>query len=170
MIACNASLATGPDITEFWSWAYSDLLSNTVRSIYAEYLVAKALDALEEVRLEWDATDLRYHGYKIEVKASGYLQSWRQAKRSVIEFGIAPQKNGWDARTNTYLGSGRPSHCYVFCVHTDMGREHAAPQDLGRWQFYAIPTSQVNATFRDQKSVRLSRIRALTAGVGYKSL
>ena len=31
---------------DFWSWAYSDILSNANRSVLAEYLVGYALDVL----------------------------------------------------------------------------------------------------------------------------
>ena len=30
---------------DFWRWAYSDLTANAVRGVFAEYLVACALDA-----------------------------------------------------------------------------------------------------------------------------
>lgn len=33
----------GISVTEFWSWAYSDLLNNTGRGVLAEFLVKSAL-------------------------------------------------------------------------------------------------------------------------------
>lgn len=30
---------TGISVSEFWSWAYSDLLNNTLRGVLAEFLV-----------------------------------------------------------------------------------------------------------------------------------
>jgi hypothetical protein len=62
-------------ISEFWSWAYSDVLVNTNRSVFAEFLVGSALDILDKPRVEWDAVDLRYRNKTIEVKCSVYLQN-----------------------------------------------------------------------------------------------
>jgi hypothetical protein len=58
------------DVGGFWSWAYSDVLSNVNRSIFAEFLVASALELTHEPRVEWDAVDLRYHGHGIEVRSA----------------------------------------------------------------------------------------------------
>jgi hypothetical protein len=59
--------------------AYSDILTNTSRGIFAEFLVAKALGVVEGVRpTGWNDFDLSYDGWKIEVKASAYVQSWHQ--------------------------------------------------------------------------------------------
>jgi hypothetical protein len=45
-------------IGDFWSWAHSDVMSNTNRSIFAEFLVVSALGLLDTPRIEWDAVDL----------------------------------------------------------------------------------------------------------------
>ena len=46
-------------VSDFWAWAYSDILSNRNRSIFAEFLVALALGVTDEPRVEWDAVDVR---------------------------------------------------------------------------------------------------------------
>ncbi len=74
---------------DFWSWAYSDLLCNVNRSLFAEFLVGTALGVTDTPRLEWDAVDLEYMGRKIEVKASAYVQSWQQERPSVIRYDVA---------------------------------------------------------------------------------
>ena len=48
----------GLTVGDFWSWAYSDVLVNTVRPLLAEFLVAAALGQLDQARLEWDAVDV----------------------------------------------------------------------------------------------------------------
>jgi hypothetical protein len=60
---------------DFWTWAYSDVIGNRNRSIFAEFLVGTALGVVDKPRVEWDAVDLRYSDSKIEVKAAGYVQS-----------------------------------------------------------------------------------------------
>ena len=37
---------TGISVSEFWSWAYSDLLNNTLRGVLAEFLVKKSFSFL----------------------------------------------------------------------------------------------------------------------------
>lgn len=66
-----------PDHTvgDFWQWAYSDILSNRNRSIFAEFIVGVALGAVDKPRVEWDPADLCYQGFKIEVKSSADCQS-----------------------------------------------------------------------------------------------
>ena len=67
-------------VGDFWVWAYSDILSNRNRAVFAEFLVGTALGVVGSPRIEWDASDLTYHGNHIEVKASAYVQSWPQDK------------------------------------------------------------------------------------------
>ena len=63
-------------VGDFWAWAYSDILTNTSRGTFAEFLVGKALGVVEKVRpTGWEDFDLSYGGWKIEVKASAYVQS-----------------------------------------------------------------------------------------------
>jgi hypothetical protein len=88
-------------VSDFWSWAYSDVMSNTTRAIFAEFIVANALDKTNKVRIEWDETDIRYRRKKIEVKSAAYTQRWKQEKPSVIRFDIS-KKYGWNAETNEY--------------------------------------------------------------------
>jgi hypothetical protein len=67
----------GRTLGDFWRWAGSDLISNVFRGWLAEYIVACALDIDTGVRMSWVAYDLRLpDGTRIEVKASGYVQSW----------------------------------------------------------------------------------------------
>ena len=87
-------------IADFWAWAYSDILSNRNRAVFAEFLVAWALEETNSPRVEWDAVDIRHRGKSIEVKSAAYLQSWKQNKLSTIRFDIAP-KLGWDEKSNT---------------------------------------------------------------------
>lgn len=42
----------GQTVGDFWSWAYSDILSNRNRGIFAELLVGAALAALDQPRME----------------------------------------------------------------------------------------------------------------------
>ena len=49
-------------VSEFWSWAYSDLLNNTLRGVLAEFLVKKSFSHFthprENLRTDWTHYDL----------------------------------------------------------------------------------------------------------------
>lgn len=161
-----------PDLTlgDFWSWAYSDVLNNRNRSIFAEFLVASAFGVLDTPRVEWDAVDLRYRGKGIEVKSAAYLQSWQQEKLSEVRFGIA-KKQGWDARANTYAPEPlRSANCYVFCLYPETDPNKVDVLDVNAWRFYVLATDQIERELGDQKSVGIKGIQAMCEPVNYDGL
>lgn len=158
--------------SEFWQWAYSDFLSNALRGVLAEYIVARAIGCTHRPRVEWDAYDLRTDaGLKIEVKSAAYLQSWPQKRLSPIRFDISLKK-GWDAETNiTALEASRSADVYVFCVFTAQERKTADPLNLSQWFFLVCPAATLAQRFGPQKSVALSALEALgLERVGFEEL
>lgn len=156
------SLPTRLDAQPFWTWAFSDFLSNALRGVLAEYIVSLAADCTHHPRTEWDAFDLlTKDGLKIEVKSAAYLQSWQQRQPSTIRFDIG-LKRGWDARTNLHAAAaGRAADVYVFCVFAEQDRAIADPLELTQWFFLVCPTHQLNSTFPNQKSVGLATLERL---------
>lgn len=151
-------------VLHFWQWSASDFLSNALRGVLAEFIVACALGALEESRLEWDAYDLvTKNGKKVEVKSAAYIQTWDQKKPSRILFGIA-RSYGWEARTNTYDPElKRHADVYVFCVLKHKDQDTIDALDLDQWDFYVLPTEKLEEKAPRQKTIALSRIEALGA-------
>lgn len=160
----------GVTFGEFWSWAYSDVLSNTIRPLFAEYLVGRSLGLIDRPRVEWNHVDFVYWGKKIEVKSSAYVQTWAQKRPSRIEFDIASKERPWIAETNTFGTAGRPADCYVFCVQTDRDVSTCEVCDPNRWVFYVVLGETITKIFGEQKCVRLSRIAAICAPVRYDEL
>lgn len=156
----------------FWSWACSDLASNTMRGVLAEYLVATALDAADGTRTEWDVVDIRTpeHG-AVEVKSAAYLQSWHQDALSKISFSIAPAA-GWDSSTGTTSTEvRRHADVYVFCLLHHQDKRSLDPLDLGQWVFYVLPTRVLDEHHPGQKTIVLSRLRQLDpTEVGFSDL
>lgn len=146
----------------FWQWSGSDLISNTQRGVLAESLVALALGVDGGVRTEWDAYDLRTDsGIKVEVKASGYVQSWAQEKLSSVGSDIAP-KLSWDASTNTSATqAARQADVYVFAVHPHIVQASIDPLDVTQWEFYVLGTPILNQVCRSQKRISLGTLRRL---------
>jgi hypothetical protein len=156
-------------VQNFWAWAMSDLRGNTVRPMLAEFLVAQALGAASQPRIEWDPYDVvTSDGVTVEVKSSAYLQAWEQARLSSIRFGglngRTPASAGGHASAATYN-----AHVYVFAL-VDV-RDHAAydPLDVTQWKFWVLPRRIVAAT--GQRELALSRVQALAGeSVSYGGL
>ena len=157
-------------IHDFWSWAYSDILNNRNRSVFAEFLVGYALGVTDTPRIEWDAVDLRYRNKKIEVKSSAYLQSWNQDQLSAIRFDIA-KKMSWDAETNkTENEPKRAANCYVFCLYSETDSAKMNILNVSSWDFYILSTEQIERELKHQKSVGIKRIKTMCNPVDFSGL
>ncbi len=160
-------------VGDFWAWAYSDILTNTRRGMFAEFLVGSELGVIDSVPpAGWEYFDFLYGDKKIEVKSSAYVQGWDQQGRvSVPSFGIA-ERLIWDENINDWLPEPqRPAECYVFCLYTEKkNRSVASVLDANKWDFYVVPTRQINETFEHQKTVRLSGVESVTEAVKIEQL
>lgn len=161
-------------VLDFWVWMASDVLNNTLRGIVAEYIVSQATGACAPVRVEWDPVDITMpegEGIKIEVKSAAYLQSWHQDRPSAISFRIA-KTYPWDWKTNQYGETQiRSADVYVFCVLAHLDDRTIDPLELTQWEFYILPTSTLDTTLGDQKTVSLSRLKDLGAvALGYDQI
>ena len=146
-------------LLDFWQWAYSDLIGNTERGALAEYIVACALGINNDERVSWDKYDLlSKQGVRIEIKTSGYLQTWEQKELSKPIFGIQPTY-GWDSKSNTYeTVQRRQSDIYVFCVHKHTDQATIDPLQISQWEFYLMPTEKLNDNFQSKKTASLSAL------------
>ena len=146
---------------EFWSWAFSDLVHNVTRGCLAEFIVARALKATNNVRDPWAAYDLdvpRKSGdlFKVEVKSAAYLQSWGQDRFSTIQFDIKPTKS-LNPETSRYEGNPyRHAELYVFALLKEKDKKQINPLDTNQWDFYVLPTSRLNGRSRSQDSITLN--------------
>lgn len=148
-------------LTDYWRWAHSDLLGNTERGIFAEYLVRLALQ-ITEPRLSWGKYDLLYKNcIRIEVKSSAYIQTWGQKNLSSISFSIRPSY-GWNYENNSYENEKkRQSDIYVFCLLDCKEQEKIQPTDVTQWRFFMIPTKTLNEYSITAKTISLSILKKL---------
>ncbi len=158
----NGGVLLKRTLLDFWRWSASDLVSNALRGVLAEYIVACALDLPQDVRVEWDAFDLKMRdGLKIEVKSAAYLQSWDQRALSKIIFGIQPTR-AFEAATNDYTGAlRRQADVYVFCLLHHQDKATVDPLDLAQWTFYLLRASVLDERFPLQKSIGLAGLLKL---------
>lgn len=151
-------------LVDFWRWAYSDLIGNTERGCFAEYLVAIACNIDHKVRISWNSYDLELDdGTKIEVKSSAYLQSWKQKEYSKPIFGIQKTKS-WDYRTGQYdVTKKRQSDIYVFALLSHKTKSTVNPLDTSQWEFYILQTSVIDLELGESKQVSLDKLKQLNA-------
>jgi hypothetical protein len=160
---------TDKSVLDFWRWAFSDLRDNTIRGVLAEFLVAPALGRADTRRKGWDNYDvLTGSGIRVEVKASGYLQSWAQATHSRLDFGRVVGRS-WDENTNEF-GAEPEVRADVFVFAVQTCKEPAAYDalDVSQWEFYVVPAEHVRES--GQKGVGIAWVRRYAQPVGFGEL
>lgn len=161
---------TDQTLLDFWKWGFSDILTNSLRGIFAEFLVGAAIGALNQSRIEWDAFDLQYKDKKVEVKSAAYIQSWYNGTPSKISFNIGHKKE-YNYETNTYSqDAARNADIYVFCLLKEKNPDLVDPLDTSQWEFYIVLTKTLNSQFPNQKTIALSSLKKVTAPILYGDL
>lgn len=157
-------------IEDFWKWGFSDILSNSLRGIFAEFLVGNALGCLNENRIEWDAFDLVYRDKKIEVKSSSYIQTWHIGQYSKIIFSIGAKKE-YDYQMRKYSSvTKRSADVYVFCLLKEKDIEKIDPLNLDQWEFYLASTPILDKNFPNQKTISLTSLKKISNPIRYECL
>jgi hypothetical protein len=130
---------TNLTVLDFWRWGFSDLRTNIVRGVLAEFLVASAVADPSPLRKAWDNFDVTTpSGIRVEVKSSGYLQSWKQRRVSAIGFsGLTGLP--WSDETALY-GDKRElrADVYVFAIHMCRQPDQYDALDLSCWDFRVL--------------------------------
>ncbi len=157
----------GPTVLEFWQWAMSDVRMNTVRGYLAEFMVARATGDPRKARIEWASIDVltRDHA-KVEVKASGYLQSWTSTSPTTPRwtFKSVNASSCWDAKKGVYE-SVEPSDrvdAWVFALQTCREPEGYRPLDVRQWKFWVVPHRRLLKL--GQHSIGISALKAEPIG------
>ena len=149
-------------LVDFWRWAYSDLVSNDVRGVFAEFIVGNALGALNEPRTSWAAWDLTYGAARIEVKATGDVQAWAPTGRTPRPSWSIGRRLGWDAQANTTTSEPlRSAHLYVLCHWRGTDPSPLNPASIEPWDFYVVPTRILNDKYSDRKTMSMSLLGQL---------
>jgi len=140
---------------------FSNLLMNTTRGIFAEYMVARLLHLDDKPRNPWSEADIvTRNGIKIEVKASSYIQAWKQKAPSKIIFsGLKSYKYsdelGWKRISNE---KEYHADIYIFCVFTAKKKDIDI-LDLNHWDFYVLSREELRKISGDSSSISLSKIQ-----------
>lgn len=159
-----------PTVGEFWAWAFSDLRDNTTRGVLAEFLVGWVLGLRGGIRSSWDDWDLTSpEGIRVEVKASGFLQSWHQKRLSKIGFGRLSGRS-WDPKTGNWGDHRRlRADVYVFAVQTCSDPLAYDPLALDQWEFHVLRREALEKAA--VRSISLATVESLDAiRCGYEEL
>lgn len=152
-------LLPGVQVRDFWEWAMGDLRLNATRGLLAQFLVARAV---RDTRLNddgWGNFDvLSREGIRIEVKCSGYLQSWAQRKPSAITFSGLMGRT-WSAEAGYGAEPEVRADVFVFAVQTSQDRNTYDPLALDAWDFHVLPGSIIRDS--GQQRMSLSTVRRL---------
>ncbi len=155
---------------DFWQWAASNMVANTMRGVLAEYIVALALGIATGTREEWAAWDLTMQdGTRIEVKSAAYVQAWLQQKPSTISFGVEKRRQ-WDEVSGLTQAPARAAHIYVFALLAHLDQATLDPLDLDQWVFYVVPTPVLDARERSQHSITLASLEKLAKPLRFGQL
>lgn len=129
----------------FWRWGFSDVRSNVTRGVLAEFLVACALGLQKKPRMAWSSHDLEYKGKKIEVKATGYLQTWSYGKGSKPGFTIRPSA-AYDPSAGYGKSKEFNADIYVLCLFKAT-KERTSEMDVDQWTFWVLDRAEVQELF-----------------------
>lgn len=157
-------------IEDFWRWAYSDLIQNTNRGVFAEFLVAKAIGLNTDAdRSAWTAYDLdgpviQSTGVRsrIEVKCAAKVQTWGMKHPDNLTFSIRPAKLLTD---NVGYEDDSPrqrnNDLYVFSVYNATTTD-VNPLDMYWWDFYVLSTYDLECSkYRSRHTISLKSLQDL---------
>lgn len=161
----DAGRPLGLSLRDFWRWSASDLVSNVIRGVFAEFLVAHALGIdVGGVRDSWAAFDLvTPAGIRVEVKSAAYVQSWWQRRLSAISFSVR-RTRAWSGDTGLMAADAvRQADVYVFALLAHADKATIDPLNVDQWRFFVVPTAVLNARTRSQHSITLRSLRGIAA-------
>jgi hypothetical protein len=114
------------------------------------------------VRQSWDPYDLTMEdGTSIEVKSSGYLQSWAQVNHSKIVFGGLKARN-WSSDSGYTADMEYRADVFIFGVQTVAEHEDYDRLDVDQWQWWVAPRKRI--ADRGSRTLTLGTVRKLAVG------
>ena len=180
------------DINGFQKWATGNLVDNRNRGIFAEWMVGEALGCIKPkaFRVEWDSFDLLYGDLKVEVKASGYSQTWNPHEATVPKFTISGGKWTWltkleaknldlrgveheKRRSGIWIKNNppkRPADVYVFCLHKPLPATIANVANPSKWTFWVVATRTLDEVLGDQKTLGLKKLDSLAPRIPWNEI
>ena len=154
----------------------SDLRMNNVRGYLAEFMVATATNSATPARVEWAPFDvLTGKGARVEVKATGYLQSWTNTTPTTPRwtFKSVDADRYWDEEKAVMVDVDPRDRVdvWVFALQTCQEAREYDPLEVGQWEFRVVPHRALLKI--DQRSISPASLDSgplATTPVSYKAL
>jgi len=152
-------------VLDFWRYGFSNLNSNILRGILAEFLVECALKEHEEVNVRnpWGDFDVEYKGKKIEVKSCSYLQDWDQTKLSTILWsGLKAKTLYWSSAVGAFQKEQTKeykSDIYVLALLDHKETDTLDILNLDQWRFYVLSRFKLETISKNKSSVSLTLLQ-----------
>lgn len=149
-------------ILDFWKSKYSNIFN--MQEVIAEFIVERALEIRKAQNTDyWTLYDILYRNCRIEIKETGYYHSWNEEGKVSMQrmFGITKANSNYESseEENKYE---RQNDIYVFCLNTGTTKATSNPINLNNWEFYIVPTSEINEKCGNNKKISLERVRKMT--------
>jgi len=151
----------GATMLDFWKWAFSDVLLDTTRGTFAEFLVARLIGEGGHPRPTTTEYDIQgKDGRRIEVKSTAYRQRWLSAtdRNTVPTFSGFRRYRYVDRRpvgTRDYLAD-----IYVLALLAETDQGLVDPTDLAQWEFFVLSKDELQKASGDKGAISLTRVRA----------
>ena len=167
----------GFNMIDFWRNELSSIMDTMTRGTFSEYLVACAMElhgfhALQQNKLGHEAWDLDgpkimtaegKRESRIEVKSTANVhieleEDERKLRESQLKFSIRKAIDWY----HEALGKRRHSDVYVFCYYTATKKSQNM-LDVGLWEFYVLPTWEIDEDpyLQGRNSVSLYRLHEM---------
>lgn len=157
-------------ILDFWKSKYSNIYN--MQEVIAEFIVEKALGIDKAQNTDyWTLYDILYRGCRIEIKETSYYHPWNENGKVSKQrmFGITKANSNYESN-ETENKFERQNDIYVFCLNTGTTKETSNPMNLDNWEFYIIPTSEINKQCGDNKKISLGRVRKIAEKKGFEEI
>jgi hypothetical protein len=166
-LACEDLELSVASVLDLWQRAYSNIRDNTQRGTFAEWMVWRVLGLTDGwPQPTWKNCDIMAGPVRIEVKTSGYIQSFHAVGH---EYPDDPARIKFmRLKTRLFLNEEETEIAATATFNCDLyvltAQLHRVPEtwdalDLSQWEFYCLKKRVLKRA--DQASMNLNTLRML---------
>lgn len=153
-------------VSDFWSYAFSNLNSNVLRGALAEFFIEAALkeNCEIDIRNPWGDFDILYKEFRIEVKCSSFLQDWDQDILTNVNFtGLKANDLYWSSAVNGKQIQNKENKkykadIYILSLLAEKSPEKLNILDLKQWRFFILTLNELKKLTNSGNSISLRKL------------
>jgi len=151
----------GATAGDFWRWAFSDILMDTLRGSFAEFLVARLIGETGHPPPDTTACDILTSAEtRVEVKSTAFVQRWTTPRKNPALSFSGLKRKPYNYDTGVYGVESYLADVYVFCLLAEKDRTKIDVFDLTQWEFYVVTQGDLERITRNRSSVSLASLRS----------